>query len=98
LRPTERTRDSELTVAGIIERKQTWSLECMVTLCLAGPEAEREFCGPITDGSDCVAYELARQYLARRVANPLQATGAFHDRVQGISGDQDTHTSFLCWF
>jgi hypothetical protein len=61
-------------VAGIIERKQTWSLECMVTLCLAGPEAEREFCGPITDGSDCVAYELARQYLARRVANPLQAT------------------------
>ena len=73
MRPTERTRDSELTVAGIIERKQTWSLECMVTLCLAGPEAERESCGPITDGSDCVAYELARQYLARRVANPLQA-------------------------
>ena len=45
----------------------------MVTLCLAGPEAEREFCGPINDGSDRVYYEIAREYLARRVANPLQA-------------------------
>jgi hypothetical protein len=48
-------------------------LECMVTLCLAGPEAEREICGPITDHSDRVDYQMAREYLARSVANPLQA-------------------------
>ena len=48
------------------------ALECMVTLCLAGPKAEREFCGPINDGSDRVDYAMAREYLARRIANPLQ--------------------------
>jgi hypothetical protein len=47
-----------------------------VTLCLAGPEAEREFCGPVNDGSDRVDYEMAREYLARRIANPLQAAAA----------------------
>ena len=46
-------------------------LECMVTLCLAGPAAEREFCGPITDNSDRVDYEMARAYLARQL-HPLQ--------------------------
>jgi hypothetical protein len=40
-------------------------LECMVTLCLAGPAAEALFCGPITDGSDRVDIEMAREYLAR---------------------------------
>ena len=49
------------------------ALECMVTLCLAGPEAERKFCCSINDGSHRVAYEMAREYLARRVSNPLQA-------------------------
>jgi hypothetical protein len=49
------------------------ALECMVTPCFAGPEAEREFCGPINNGSDRVYYEMARDYLARRVVNPLQA-------------------------
>jgi hypothetical protein len=48
-------------------------LECMVTLCPAGPEAEKEFCGTITDGGDRTDYEMAREYLARSVANPLQA-------------------------
>ena len=48
-------------------------LECMLTLCLAGPEAEGKFCCSINDGSDRVDYEMAREYLARRVANPLQA-------------------------
>ena len=43
----------------------------MVTLCLAGPEAEREFCGPITENSDRVDYEMAHEYLARQL-NPLQ--------------------------
>jgi hypothetical protein len=44
-----------------------------VTLCLAGPEAEREYCGPINDGSDRVDYATARDYLAHHVSNPLQA-------------------------
>ena len=48
------------------------ALERMVTLCLAGPEAERKFCCSINDGSDRVDYEMARQYLARCVANPLR--------------------------
>ena len=43
----------------------------MVTLCLAGPEAEREFCGTISDDSDRVDYEMARDYLARQL-NPLR--------------------------
>jgi hypothetical protein len=41
-------------------------LECMTTLCLAGPAAEEFFCGPITDGSDRIDIEMARRYLARR--------------------------------
>jgi hypothetical protein len=36
----------------------------MVTLCLAGPEAERKFRCSINDGSDRVDYEMAREYLA----------------------------------
>ena len=48
-----------------------FGLECMVTLCLAGPEAEREFCGPISDNSDRIDHEMARAYLARQL-NPLQ--------------------------
>jgi hypothetical protein len=49
------------------------ALEAMVTLCLAGPEAEKEFCGPISDDTDRIDYEMACEYLARRIANPLQA-------------------------
>jgi hypothetical protein len=49
-----------------------FGLKCMVTLCLAGPEAEKEFCGPITDHSDRIDYQMAYEYLARRIANPLQ--------------------------
>ncbi len=47
--------------------------EAIVTLCLAGPEAEKEFCGPITDDGDRLDYETARRYLARSIVNPLQA-------------------------
>jgi hypothetical protein len=61
--------DSELAVAGTMGGSKL-ALECMVTLCPAGPEAEREFCGPINDGSDRVDYEMAREYLARRVLLP----------------------------
>ncbi len=50
-----------------------FGLEAIVTLCLSGPEAEREFCGPITDNNDYTDYQMARGYLADRVPNPLQA-------------------------
>jgi hypothetical protein len=43
----------------------------MVTLCLSGPEAEKEFCGSISDDSDRADYEMARDYLARQFS-PLQ--------------------------
>jgi hypothetical protein len=43
-------------------------LERIVTLCLAGPEAERAFCGPITDGSDGTDRRMAREYLLCRFA------------------------------
>jgi hypothetical protein len=55
-------------------------LECIVTLCLAGPEAEREFCGPITDGSDRTDYDMARGYLARQF-EPLRAAAAAMPRI-----------------
>jgi hypothetical protein len=50
------------------------ALECMVTLCLSGPKAEKEFCGPISDNSDRVDYQMAYEYLARQL-NPLQVGG-----------------------
>jgi hypothetical protein len=62
-------------------------LECMVTLCLAGPEAEKQFCGPITDNGDRIDYEMARDYLARHVPNPLQAAAElvrFRDAAQRL--------------
>jgi hypothetical protein len=64
-----------------------FGIEAMVTLCLAGPEAEREFCGSITAGSDQKDYQMAREYLARCVANPLQAAAAlarFRDAAQRL--------------
>jgi hypothetical protein len=48
-----------------------FGLECLCVLCMSGPEAEREFCGPISDGSDQTDYQMARDYLARQL-NPLQ--------------------------
>jgi hypothetical protein len=41
-------------------------LECMVTLCLAGPAAEAYFCGSIDDGGDRIDIDMARQHVARR--------------------------------
>jgi hypothetical protein len=43
---------------------------------LAGPEAEREYCGPITDNSDRVDYQMAYEYLARQLI-PLQVGTEF---------------------
>jgi hypothetical protein len=56
---------------GRYQAEANLALESMVTLCLAGPEAEKEFCGPITDDSDRIDYQMARDYLARQL-NPLQ--------------------------
>jgi hypothetical protein len=38
----------------------------MVTLCLAGSAAEKQFCGSIDDGGDRADYDMARAYLARQ--------------------------------
>jgi hypothetical protein len=55
-------------------------------MCLAGPEGEREMCGPITDDSDRVDHERARAYLARQL-DPLQvgtALARFRDAAQRL--------------
>jgi hypothetical protein len=46
-------------------------LESLVVMCLAGPAAERLFCGAIEPGADRIDIEMAREHLARRFA-PLQ--------------------------
>ena len=51
-------------------------LECIVTLCLAGPEAEKQFCGPISDDSDRIDYQMAENYLSRQFS-PLQIASEF---------------------
>jgi hypothetical protein len=55
-------------------------LECLVTLCLAGPVAEAMHCGAITDGGDEGDYQMARHYLAHR-CGPLQI-GTEIDRLR----------------
>jgi plasmid stabilization system protein ParE len=51
---------------GHYRERADLALECIVTMCLAGPAAEELFCGPIEDGSDRADYEMAKHYLARR--------------------------------
>jgi hypothetical protein len=51
---------------GHYRERADLALECIVTLCLAGPAAEEFFVGPINDGSDRADYEMARYYLARQ--------------------------------
>jgi hypothetical protein len=58
-----------------------FALECMVTLCLAGSEAELEFCGSITDDSDRRDYQMARDYLARQ--SPTRCRPRAHSRATG---------------
>jgi hypothetical protein len=41
-------------------------LESLCVLCLAGPEAERLFCGAIEPGTDAIDIAMARRHLARR--------------------------------
>ncbi len=52
---------------------ENFGLEAIVILCLSGPEAERELCGAADDGGDHLDYEMAREYLARHITNPLNA-------------------------
>ncbi len=55
---------------------ENFGLEAIVTLCLSGPEAEKEFCGPITDHGDYTDYQMAYRYL-RCELGPLQISRAF---------------------
>jgi len=56
---------------GHYRERADLALECIVTMCLAGPAAEELFCGPIADGSDRTDYEMAKHYLARQF-DPLK--------------------------
>jgi hypothetical protein len=56
-------------------------LECLVTFILAGPAAEQQFCGPITDDGDALDIASARRYLAQRF-EPVQV-GAELMRLRG---------------
>ena len=58
-------------VRGHYRERPDLALECIATLCLAGPAAEEVFCGPITDGTDRTDYEMARHHLARQF-DPLR--------------------------
>jgi hypothetical protein len=49
---------------------RTFMQESLVTFFLAGPEAEREFCGVSDDGGDRIDLQNARDYLARH-CSPL---------------------------
>ncbi len=74
-------------------------LECVVTLCLAGPEAEKEFCGEIFDGSDEIDYQMAREYLARQIRNPLHAAAElapFRDSASGWSAPRGATSGSPC--
>ena len=53
--------------------EHTFGLECLTVLCLAGIAAEELFCGPIEDGGDEPDLRMAREHLARAIANPLRA-------------------------
>ena len=68
----------------------------MVTLCLAGREAEREFYGHISDGSDRVDHAMAREYLARRIANPLQPVAKTRP-LPSRGATRGRSTAFVCW-
>jgi hypothetical protein len=58
-------RDLWLAPAGLD------SVQCMATLCLAGIEAEKAFCGSFDDGGNSDDVVMARHYLSRRFG-PLQ--------------------------
>jgi hypothetical protein len=59
----------------------------MVTLCLAGPEAEREFCGHISDGSDASIMKWPAS-ISRAVSqtrcNPWPKLARYSDAAQRL--------------
>jgi hypothetical protein len=58
---------------GAYKAAHACGLECLTVLCLAGIAAEEMLCGPITDGGDAPDLQMAREYLARAIPNPLRA-------------------------
>jgi len=50
---------------------QGLACEALLTFLLAGPEAEKEFCGALDDGGDRIDVDNARRFLSRQFA-PLQ--------------------------
>jgi hypothetical protein len=58
--------DTPHLLRGHYRAQHDAGLECMATLCLAGPAAEDYFCGSIEDGADRIDIDMARKYLARR--------------------------------
>jgi hypothetical protein len=58
---------------GAYKAAHACGLECLTVLCLAGIAAEEMFCGPITDGGDQPDLRMAREHVARAIANPLHA-------------------------
>jgi hypothetical protein len=52
------------------------SLECLLTLCLAGPECERLHCGAVNDGGDRFDIATALRHL-RHELNPLEVLGEY---------------------
>lgn len=60
------TADRPHLLRGHYRAPLALGLEALGTLCLAGPAAETFYVGAISDGSDQVDIEMARQHLASR--------------------------------
>jgi hypothetical protein len=72
-------------------------LECLVTMCLAGPIGEQYCCGPINDRSDEVDYQMARRYLARQF-DPLRVEveiGRARDAAGRLVRDQQARIRLI---
>jgi hypothetical protein len=52
----------------VIAHRKASPCESLLTFFLAGPEAEKEFCGASDDGGDRIDVHNARRYLARQYA------------------------------
>ena len=56
----------------------------MVTLCLAGPEAEREFCGHISDASIVKWPASISRAVSRTRCNPWPKLAGYSDAAQRL--------------
>jgi hypothetical protein len=78
--------DNPYLLRGRYHAPHDCGLECIVTLCLAGPASEELFCGRIEDGSDQADIGMARGHLARKF-NALQIgaeMARLHDSAQRL--------------